>query len=65
MGLPNLGLDTVRGILLILLMLGFFGIVAWAWSSRRNETFREASQLPLEEDDGEIPAGSGKQETKE
>ena len=65
MTLSNLGLDTLRGILLVLLMLGFFGIIAWAWSSRRKETFREASQLPLEEDDGEIPADTDRQGTKE
>ncbi len=36
----------------------FIGIVLWAWSGRRKESFNEAAQLPLENDaleDDELP----------
>ena len=56
MELYGIPLDTLRGLVLIGLMLGFGGIVFWAWSGARRETFRHLSQLPLEEDDGRIPA---------
>ncbi|NGP54232.1 cbb3-type cytochrome c oxidase subunit 3 [Thioalkalivibrio sp. XN8] len=35
----------------LLLMAAFIGIVAWAWSRKRQQDFKEAAQLPLEEDD--------------
>ncbi len=52
-----LGIDRnlLRGILLLVLMFGFLGIWAWAWSSKRKKTFEDASRLPLEEDEGEVP----------
>jgi len=48
--------NTLRGIVLIVLMISFLGVWAWAWSGKRRQTFKDASRLPLEEDDGEIPA---------
>jgi cytochrome c oxidase cbb3-type subunit IV len=35
----------------LLLMIAFIGIVYWAWSSRRHKDFKEAANLPLEEDE--------------
>ncbi len=32
------------------LLLVFLGIVAWAWSGRRQQDFTEAANLPLEDD---------------
>ena len=47
-----------RGAVMVLLIVGFLGTWAWAWSSKRKNTFKEASMLPLEEDDGSVPAES-------
>jgi cytochrome c oxidase cbb3-type subunit 4 len=58
-------LDTLRGILLVLLMLAFIGLWAWAWSSKRKDRFRAASRLPLEEDQGQIPADDEQRGAKE
>ena len=52
----------MRGVALILMILAFTGIWAWAWSRNRKEAFREASMLPLEEDDGRIPNQDSKNE---
>ena len=41
--------------MLIVVMGAFIGLWIWAWSHKRKATFREASMLPLEEDNGEIP----------
>jgi cytochrome c oxidase cbb3-type subunit 4 len=48
-------INTFRGIILLVLIFAFIGLVAWAWSSKRKAAFSEASMLPLEEDKGEIP----------
>ncbi len=46
--------------------ISFLGIWAWAWSKKRQPTFREMSRLPLEEDDGQVPESDRKKEgTKE
>lgn len=55
MELFGIELDTLRGLVLVLLMLAFGGIWAWAWNGARQDAFRAAAQLPLEEDDGRIP----------
>ena len=58
--------NLMRGIGLILMILAFTGIWAWAWSRNRKEVFDEASMLPLEEDDGQVPQNDSKKErTKE
>jgi len=58
--------NLIRGVVLILMILAFLGIWGWAWSRNRKEAFREASMLPLEEDDGQVPQNdSEKERTKE
>jgi len=42
--------NTIRGLLLLCMLIGFLGIWAWAWSSKRKAAFKDASQLPLEDD---------------
>ena len=44
-------IGTFRGLLTIVLMLLFIGLVCWAYSRRRNEDFEAAARLPLNEDD--------------
>ncbi len=34
----------------IVVMIIFVGIVLWAWSGRRKESFNEAANIPLEEE---------------
>jgi cytochrome c oxidase cbb3-type subunit 4 len=43
-------IDIVRGLALIGLIVGFFGIVFWAWSRKRKPEFDRAAKMPLEED---------------
>jgi cytochrome c oxidase cbb3-type subunit 4 len=45
-------MGLVRGIATALALLAFVGVVLWAYSRRRRESFRSAALLPLEEDDG-------------
>ena len=59
MSLENLNLDLVRGILMVGLIIAFLGMWAWAWSGKRKKVFHDASMLPLEEDNGQIPQDSG------
>ena len=59
MSLENLNLDLVRGILMVGLIIAFLGMWAWAWSGKRKQVFHDASMLPLEEDNGQIPQDSG------
>lgn len=40
----------MSGILTAILLLMFFGMIAWAWSKRRKKDFSEAANLPLEDD---------------
>jgi len=40
---------TFYGLLTVLMLILFLGIVAWAYSSKRKPGFDEAAQLPLEE----------------
>jgi len=59
-------INLVRGAVLILLILGFLGIVVWAWSRNRKEEFEKMSMLPLEEDQGVVPENdSNTERTKE
>jgi cytochrome c oxidase cbb3-type subunit 4 len=41
---------TLSGIFTALLIVLFTGLVMWAWSSRRRESFDASARLPLEED---------------
>ena len=43
-------LNILRGIALVMLIIGFMGLWAWAWSKKRKTEFDYASRLPLEED---------------
>ena len=42
---------TLMGIITLIFLVVFLGIVAWAYSSRRREDFDEASRLPLNDND--------------
>lgn len=61
----GLDINVIRAAVLILLIVGFLGIWAWAWSRHRKEDFEKMSRLPLEEDDGTVPDSSKTEHTKE
>ena len=52
-------IDILRGLVLIALMSGFLGIWIWAWRSKRKPAFKDASLLPLEEDEAVCSAAHG------
>lgn len=52
-------INVFRAVVLITLMISFVGLWAWAWSRKRKPAFHEASMLPLEEDNGQIPNFEG------
>jgi cytochrome c oxidase cbb3-type subunit 4 len=43
-------IGTIRGLLTLVLMLAFIGLVVWAYSRRRKADFDEAAQMPLRDD---------------
>ncbi len=43
-------MGIVNGIMTVVLMAVFIGIVVWAWRRERRQQFDEAAALPLEED---------------
>jgi cytochrome c oxidase cbb3-type subunit 4 len=43
-------MGIVNGIMTVVLMAIFIGIVVWAWRRERRQQFDEAAALPLEED---------------
>lgn len=56
-------INTIRAALTIILIIAFLGLVVWAWSSKRKETFDELSRMPLEEDDGKAPENDNRSES--
>ncbi len=64
MALENIDINLARGIVLVLLILGFLAIWAWAWSKKRKPEFHAASMLPLEEDRGHVPEPNGMYDSK-
>ncbi|MCL4720700.1 MAG: CcoQ/FixQ family Cbb3-type cytochrome c oxidase assembly chaperone [Gammaproteobacteria bacterium] len=45
-------MGVLRGLATLFAMLAFIAVLAWAYGRRPRQAFREAEQLPLEEDDG-------------
>jgi cytochrome c oxidase cbb3-type subunit 4 len=43
-------IGTVRGLITLVLMLAFIGLVYWAYSRRRKADFDEMARLPLDDD---------------
>ncbi|WP_442908571.1 cbb3-type cytochrome oxidase subunit 3 [Halomonas sp. S3-1-8] len=42
---------TFRGLITLVLIIAFLGIVRWAYSRRRREAFDEAANLPFADDE--------------
>lgn len=47
-----MALGTLLGLSTLLFMLTFIGILLWAYSGNRRQSFMQAAQLPLDEDTG-------------
>ena len=45
-------INDLRATITVLLFLAFLGIVAWAYSAKRQQAFDEAARMPL---DDEVP----------
>ncbi len=56
-------INTIRGVLTIVLIIAFLGLVVWTWSGKRKETFDKLSHMPLEEDDGQAPENDRRSES--
>ncbi len=54
-------LGIARGIITVIVLALFLGILAWSWSRKRSTDFDAASLLPLEDDH----RPSGNEEMKE
>jgi len=46
--------NELRAIITVVAFVTFVGIVLWAWSGRRKTTFRQASRIPLDDDDSPL-----------
>jgi cytochrome c oxidase cbb3-type subunit 4 len=44
-------INVLRGIIAVVCLLIFLGIVMWAWSGHQRKRFEEAAQLPFVERD--------------
>ncbi len=51
-------IGTIRGLVTLLLMLAFIGLVFWAYSKRRKADFDEMANLPFHEHPSEKDQGS-------
>ena len=53
-------INTWRGLATIFTMIAFFGVVFWAYSSKRKARFDDAANLPFAEGDEQMDAASDK-----
>lgn len=44
---------TLQGIWTIIVMIVFLAIVIWAWSGKRKQEFKDASNIPFNEEDND------------
>ena len=51
-------IGTVRGLITLVLMLAFIGLVFWAYSKRRKADIDEMAQMPLQDDPPKKEQGS-------
>ncbi|MBI4755000.1 MAG: cbb3-type cytochrome oxidase subunit 3 [Betaproteobacteria bacterium] len=49
-------INDLRSFFTVVMFLLFIGIVAWAWSGKRKQSFDEAARLALDEDAPLAPA---------
>jgi len=44
-------INTVRGLISLVLMIAFIGLIIWAYSSKRKSSFDEAADLPFADEE--------------
>jgi cytochrome c oxidase cbb3-type subunit 4 len=49
-------LNDARVVMMLICLVLFLGICAWAWSSRRRSDFEEAAHLPFADDEPGLAA---------
>lgn len=42
--------NTLRSLYTVVSLLSFIGIIVWAYSRRNSDEFKQAAQLPFEQD---------------
>lgn len=47
-------INDIRGITTVMALLAFLGVVFWAWSSRRKDSFSEAANQLFKDDEEAI-----------
>jgi cytochrome c oxidase cbb3-type subunit 4 len=57
-------INDLRSIVTVLAFIAFVGILWWAFSDRRKETYEAAAMLPLDDDSEFIPQVSRNTEMK-
>lgn len=50
-------INLIRGLITLIFLITFLGIVAYAWSGKNKARFEEAAQLPLNEPNDEKQNG--------
>ena len=48
-------INDLRSLFTVLAFIAFVGIVWWAYSARRKQTYDEAAMLPLDDDSPFVP----------
>ncbi len=51
-------INDLRSLFTVLAFIAFVGIVWWAYSDRRKQTYDEAAKMPLDDDSPFVPSGS-------
>ncbi len=55
-------INDLRSIFTVLVVITFAGIVVWAYSSKRKDSFDEAARLALDDDDTAVRGGNAGQQ---
>jgi len=55
-------INDLRSIFTVLVVIMFAGIVVWAYSSKRKDSFDEAARLALDDDDTAVRGGNAGQQ---
>jgi cytochrome c oxidase cbb3-type subunit 4 len=58
----NIDINTLRGLLTLLLLILFICLFAWAYSKKRASAFSEAANLPFADEELSLRSGAQKGE---
>jgi cytochrome c oxidase cbb3-type subunit 4 len=53
-------INDFRGLLTLVMLVAFLGLVRWAWHAARKPDFERAANLPLTEDSHPLPPEGGR-----